>query len=106
MTDTVIVSGYDSLSSLHTIGRTYGTGVAVYMREDSDISNEYGKGLVLQAAKLRLLRWVREHVDDVMSVGSRGVEYYEYCGLPTDSIYVVPHEPRYEFFAAAQDPRQ
>jgi glycosyltransferase involved in cell wall biosynthesis len=86
--DKIVVFGWSYKSHLKVLRKFHGK-VPIYFRGDSHLLNE-GQGLKKWLRRL-FLRWVYNHVDYAISVGTQNKAYYNAMGMKESQILFAPH---------------
>lgn len=95
--DALLVIGWSSHSHLRAL-RHFKGRLPVLFRGDSNLLD--GSPWWRTALRRGFLRWVYSHVDVAIAVGANNRDYFAWCGLPPQSIAVVPHSVDTRRFAS------
>jgi glycosyltransferase involved in cell wall biosynthesis len=98
--DAVLVVGWNSCSHLSVL-RHFKGRVPVFFRGDSTLLDEHSA--LKRVARWILLRWVYQHVDVAIAVGSNNRDYFERYGLSPDRVRIAPHSVDVRRFASAEE---
>jgi glycosyltransferase involved in cell wall biosynthesis len=102
--DAVLIYGWKYWTHLIVMRTLHRVGIPVLFRGDSTNLDVESAGLRYVARK-RLLRWVYNHVDIALYVGSRNKEYFASAGLQNQQLVFAPHAVDNGLFARSLDRR-
>jgi glycosyltransferase involved in cell wall biosynthesis len=98
--DAVLVYGWSSRTHLAVL-RHFKGKIPVFFRGDSTLQS--ATGVLKPLFRKYWLRWIYQHVDCVLYVGRRNLEYFCAHGVAAKKLYWVPHSVDNERFAAGEN---
>jgi len=95
--DALLIFGWHYKSYLQAAHACQRSGVAVFMRGDSQLCTPRSR--LKSLAKYVPYRWLLPQIDAHLYVGERNRAYLQHYGVPDDQLFFVPHFVDNAFFA-------
>jgi glycosyltransferase involved in cell wall biosynthesis len=95
--DYLWVHGWGSLTNIFAIISARKLGIKVLIRGESNLVLPKGSR-IKQMAKFIFLKWLFKNINYFMAIGTLNRKFYEYYGVKTEKIILMPYAVDNEFF--------